>query len=76
MQLCFDYIFWVSPENLKGAPLGFGLDYKTALVLALENAAILGAILCRRGKTLASRKEFDPDKWDPEIDKKHDYTPD
>lgn len=73
--ICFDYILWVSPENLKGAPLGFGLDYKTALVLAIENAAVLGALLCLRGKKLASRKNFDPDKWDSEIDKKNDYEP-
>ena len=71
-----DYILWVSPENLKGAPLGFGLDYKTALVLAIENAAVLGALLCLRGKKLASRKEFDPDKWDSSIDEKNDYEPD
>ena len=74
--ICFDYILWVSPENLKGAPLGFGLDYKTALVLAIENAAILGALLCLRGKKLASRKDFDPDKWDSSIDEKNDYEPD
>ncbi|MBR4007255.1 carbon starvation CstA 5TM domain-containing protein, partial [Fibrobacter sp.] len=73
--ICFDYILWVSPENLKGAPLGFGLDYKTALVLAIENAAVLGALLCLRGKKLASNKQFDPDKWDSEIDKKNDYEP-
>ena len=48
-----DYILWVSPENLKGAPLGFGLDYKTALVIALHDAAILGFFLCVRGKTLS-----------------------
>ena len=66
----------MSPENLKGAPLGFGLDYKTALVLALENAAVLGTLLCLRGKKLASRKEFDPDKWDKSIDEKNDYEPD
>jgi carbon starvation protein CstA len=74
--ICFDYIFWVSPENLKGAPLGFGLDYKTALVLALENAVILGALLCRRGKTLYSNKNFDADKWDSSIDERHNYKPD
>ena len=63
-----DYILWVSPENLKGAPLGFGLDYKTALVIALHDAAILGFLLCTRGKTLTKMEGFDPDRWNPELD--------
>jgi carbon starvation protein CstA len=65
------YILWVSPENLKGAPLGFGLDYKTALVLAIENAVILGALLCTRGKTLTQMEGFDPDVWDPVKEEKY-----
>ena len=63
-----DYILWVSPENLKGAPLGFGLDYKTALVIALHDAAILGFLLCTRGKTLTKMEGFDPDAWNSELD--------
>ncbi|MBR4558874.1 MAG: carbon starvation protein A [Fibrobacter sp.] len=63
-----DYILWVSPENLKGAPLGFGLDYKTALVIALHDAIILGFLLCTRGKTLTKMEGFDPDRWNPELD--------
>ena len=63
-----DYILWVSPENLKGAPLGFGLDYKTALVIALHDAAILGFLLCTRGKYLTKMEGFDPDRWNPELD--------
>ncbi len=63
-----DYILWVSPENLKGAPLGFGLDYKTALVIALHDAVILGFLLCTRGKTLTKMEGFDPDRWNPELD--------
>ncbi len=63
-----DYILWVSPENLKGAPLGFGLDYKTALVLALENAGLLGFFLCARGKTLSKMEGYDADRWNPELD--------
>ncbi|WP_290765408.1 carbon starvation CstA family protein [Fibrobacter sp. UBA4297] len=64
-----DYILWVSPENLKGAPLGFGLDYKTALVIALHDAAILGFFLCVRGKELTKMPGFDADVWRPELDK-------
>ena len=63
-----DYILWVSPENLKGAPLGFGLDYKTALVVALHDAAILGFFLCVRGKELTKMPGFDADVWRPELD--------
>ncbi|MBP5769490.1 MAG: carbon starvation protein A [Fibrobacter sp.] len=63
-----DYILWVSPENLKGAPLGFGLDYKTALVIALHDAAILGFLLCTRGKTLTKMEGFDPDVWNSTLD--------
>ena len=63
-----DYILWVSPENLTGAPLGFGLDYKTALVLALENAGLLGFFLCARGKTLSKMEGYDADRWNPELD--------
>ncbi len=63
-----DYILWVSPENLKGAPLGFGLDYKTALVIALHDAVILGFLLCTRGKTLTKMEGFDPDVWNSDLD--------
>ena len=63
-----DYILWVSPENLKGAPLGFGLDYKTALVIALHDAAILGFFLCVRGKTLSQMEGYDADRWNAALD--------
>ena len=63
-----DYILWVSPENLKGAPLGFGLDYKTALVIALHDAAILGFFLCVRGKELTKMPGFDADRWNSDLD--------
>jgi carbon starvation protein CstA len=63
-----DYILWVSPENLKGAPLGFGLDYKTALVIALHDAVILGFLLCTRGKSLTKMEGFDSDVWNSDLD--------
>ncbi|MCQ2063230.1 MAG: carbon starvation protein A [Fibrobacter sp.] len=63
-----DYILWVSPENLKGAPLGFGLDYKTALVLAIHDAAILGFLLCVRGKKLSEMPGYNADKWNSALD--------
>ncbi len=63
-----DYILWVSPENLKGAPLGFGLDYKTALVIALHDAAILGFFLCVRGKTLSQMEGYNADRWNAALD--------
>lgn len=67
--ICFDYILWVSPENMKGAPLGFGLDYKTALVIALHDAAILGFLLCTRGKILSEMSHYDADHWDENLNK-------
>ncbi|MCQ2054862.1 MAG: carbon starvation protein A [Fibrobacter sp.] len=67
--ICFDYILWVSPENMKGAPLGSGLDYKTALVIALHDAAILGFLLCTRGKILSEMSHYDADHWDENLNK-------
>ena len=66
--ITFDYILWVSPENLKGAPLGFGLDYKTALVIAIHDAVILGFLLCTRGKVLSQMENYDADHWDKKRD--------
>ena len=66
--ITFDYILWVSPENLKGAPLGFGLDYKTALVIAIHDAVILGFLLCTRGKILSQMENYDADHWDTKRD--------
>ncbi len=73
--ICFDYILWVSPENLKGAPLGFGLNYNTALVLAIIFAALLGSWLVKRGKKLSTMEGFNPDKWDNSKDVKNNYQP-
>lgn len=70
-----DYILWVSPTNLKGAPVGFGLDYNTAIVLAIFVATGLGAWLVKRGKVLTKMDGFDADKWNPEQDKKNNYQP-
>ncbi len=59
------YIYWVSPENLKGAPVGFGLPYGLALTLAAASSIILAILLYRRGTSLFKRQnEFDPDSWD------------
>lgn len=59
------YIYWVSPENLKGAPVGFGLPYGTALGLAAASAVTLAILLYLRGTSLFKRgKAFDPDYWD------------
>ncbi len=61
--ICFEYILWVSPENLKGAPVGFGLNYNIATVLAVILAGALGTWLVFRGKKLSTKKDFNPDKW-------------
>ena len=73
--ICFDYILWVSPENLKGAPVGFGLEFKTARVIALILSFQLGAWLIKRGKKLASKDDFNPDRWDLKLDEKNSYKP-
>ncbi len=73
--ICFAYILWVSPTNLKGAPLGFGLDYNTAIALAVILATGLVTLLCKRGKTLSTRENFDADKWDESLDKKNKFNP-
>lgn len=65
-----DYILWVSPENLKNAPLGFGLDYKTAMIIAIHDAVILGFLLCTRGKVLSQMQGYNADAWDPAKDLK------
>ena len=59
-----DYILWVSPDNLKGAPLGFGLNYNTAILLAIICAGVLGFFLVKRGKALSNLKGYDADRWD------------
>ncbi|MCF0216616.1 MAG: carbon starvation protein A [Fibrobacteraceae bacterium] len=58
------YILWVSPTNLKGAPVGFGLPYNTALALATMCSIAIGFLLCTRGKALTKMKNFDADLWD------------
>ena len=59
-----DYILWVSPENLKGAPVGFGLSYGVAIVLAAVAAVVLVTLLWLRGKKLSKKPEFNPDHWE------------
>lgn len=70
-----DYILWVSPTNLKGAPVGFGLEYNTATALAIICSIALAIALCHRGKKLTTMKNFDPDQWNSEIDIKNNYQP-
>ncbi len=56
------YILWVSPENLKGAPVGFGLPYFVALALAAVFALVLILALVKRGKNLSRDKSFSADE--------------
>lgn len=60
--IVFAYILWVSPENLKGAPVGFGLPYSIALIVALLLSAVLSIWLVRRGKKLARDEKFIADE--------------
>ena len=73
MFMCFivcAYIFWVSPANLKGAPLGFGLDYNTAIAFSAMCSSFLGFLLCTRGKILSKMEGYDADRWDESKDLK------
>lgn len=55
MFIVSTYIMWVSPANLKGAPLGFGTPLRSACIIGAIAALILNLALLRRGKTLAQR---------------------
>ncbi len=44
------YILWISPTNLKGAPLGFGLPLNVAYAIAAALAMGLGYYAMRRGQ--------------------------
>jgi carbon starvation protein CstA len=50
------YILWVSPAHLGGAPIGFGLPLKVALILGICAATGLCAALLKRGKNLRRNK--------------------
>lgn len=44
------YILWVSPAHLKGAPVGLGLPYGTALVVAAVFSLAVSAWTWRQGR--------------------------
>lgn len=44
------YILWVSPSNLAGAPVGFGLPRHTALVVAGIITSIISILIWLQGK--------------------------
>lgn len=45
------YILWVSPANLKGAPVGFGLPRTMAMMVAAALTVVLTGWIYRRGRT-------------------------
>ncbi len=60
----FLYLFWISPQHIANAPVGFGLSYPMACAVA----AICSFFVCwyclRHGKSLAKltdEKKFNPD---------------
>ncbi|MCL2282695.1 MAG: hypothetical protein FWC26_05195 [Fibromonadales bacterium] len=66
--LCFVvflYLFWVSPEQIAGAPKGFGLSYPIACSMA-GLCSFLSCWYCiKHGNTLAEltdQKKFSPDE--------------
>ncbi len=61
--ITLDYILWVSPTNLKGAPLGFGLQFNTAVAIAVILSIGIGIWLVKRGKQLLNMKGYNADKW-------------
>ena len=55
------YILWVSPDHLKGAPLGFNIEYTAALNIAFLISALAAIGLVLRGHRLAKRSGFKAD---------------
>jgi carbon starvation protein CstA len=61
----FCYLFWISPQHIANAPIGFGLNYSVAFAMALI-CTLLAFIYCMlHGKhlsKLADKNEFQPDE--------------
>lgn len=50
------YILWISPANVKGAPIGFGFPLYAAYVFAALGALVLGVWVYRRGRRAGSKQ--------------------
>ena len=50
LYVIITYILWVSPTNLAGAPIGFGLDYHLSLGLAAVITAITTLLIWRKAQ--------------------------
>ena len=59
--VCVSYIFWVSPEHLSGAPVGFGLPLEVAYIIAAVFAVVLPLLAVLRGRALSRWKSYSAD---------------
>ncbi len=59
--IVFDYILWVSPEHMTGAPIGFGLPYEFAIFIAMALSILLVTALLKRGNNLSKDNHFKAD---------------
>jgi len=60
----FLYLFWISPQHIINAPVGFGLGYPVSCVMALICSILVCFYCLRHGKYLSKQVEenqFNPD---------------
>lgn len=61
LYVVLTYILWVSPANLKGAPIGLGLPRTTAMMVAAALTVVLIGWLYRHGRA-ESKQESRPEQ--------------
>ncbi|MDR2583316.1 MAG: hypothetical protein LBC75_07545 [Fibromonadaceae bacterium] len=60
----FLYLFWISPQHIMSAPVGFGLGYPVSCLMAFICSTLVCFYCLRHGKYLAKQVEenqFNPD---------------
>jgi len=61
----FLYLFWISPQHIISAPVGFGLSYPISCVMAFICSVLVCFYCLWHGKRLAKQAEenqFNPDE--------------
>jgi len=62
--IIFLYLFWISPQHIINAPVGFGLGYPVSCVMAFVCSVLVCFYCLRHGKYLSKQVEenqFNPD---------------
>jgi len=60
----FLYLFWISPQHIMSAPVGFGLSYPVSCLMAFISSILVCFYCLKHGKYLAKKveeKQFNPD---------------